>query len=418
MSSTILPAEKTSLRSLVAFVLSELKPKGRLLTPFNAITAPIILIGGAVVLYRLAFGLGAIGGASQEFPLGIWIGILVMVGVAFAAGAYILTFVVYVLNEEKYHLIIRITVLNGFLAYMFYASAIFLDLGRWWNIFNPIIGNRFGVNSVLFLVAWHFLLYMLAAFLEFSPAVAEWLGLRRIRRMLGALTLGAVIFGITLSTLHQSGLGALFIMAKAKIHPLWYSEWIPVMFLVSSIFSGLSVTIFIEAVVRRWYRSQLPAKYLRSIDGIVVGLGKGCAVAMFAYFFLKVLVLTHGRHWPFLATPMGALFLVEVVGLVAVPGLMFIKGVRARNVAVIRAAAVISMLGIIVNRLAYVMIAYKWYVPWAERHFPSWMEIAVTLTIIFMHMWVFRWIVLRMPVLRDPPEWAVESGHAGAGRAE
>ena len=138
---------------------------------------------------------------------------------------------VYILNMKKYHSIVRVTVLNGFLAYLFYAGALLLDLGRPWNVINPIIGNSFGTSSVLFLVAWHFLLYMIAELIEFSPAIAEWLGARRARKILSGMTLAAVIFGITLSTLHQSGLGALYLMAKEKIHPLWYSEFIPILFL-------------------------------------------------------------------------------------------------------------------------------------------------------------------------------------------
>ena len=213
--------EIKNFKDFLVFIRSELKPKGKIFTPFNVISLPIILLGVALILIRLAKGLGSVTNLSQEFPWGIWIGFDVMVGVAFAGGAYILTFVVYILRSEKYHPVVRATVLNGFLAYVFYAGAIFLDLGRWWNIVNPIFGNKFGVNSVLFLVSWHFLLYMISLFIEFSPAVAEWLGFRRIRKILASLTVGAVIFGIALSTLHQSGLGALFLMAKDKIHPLW-----------------------------------------------------------------------------------------------------------------------------------------------------------------------------------------------------
>ena len=189
-----------------AFIKSELKPRGKIFTLFNVISLPIILLGGALLLYRLFVGLG-VANSSNEFPWGIWIGAVVMVGVAFAGGAYVLAFMVDVLRAEKYHCIVRMAVLNGFLAYVFYAGAIFIDCGRWWNIVNPIIGNKFGVNSVLFLVAWHFLLYMLAELVEISPAVAEWLGLKRVRTILASLGLGAVVFGITLSTLHQSGLG-------------------------------------------------------------------------------------------------------------------------------------------------------------------------------------------------------------------
>ena len=68
------------------------------------------------------------------------------------------------------------------------------DLGRPWNVINPIIGNSFGVSSVQFLVAWHFLLYMIAQLIEFSPAIAEWLGARKARKILSGMTVAAVIF--------------------------------------------------------------------------------------------------------------------------------------------------------------------------------------------------------------------------------
>ena len=193
-------------QSTFRFFLQELKPKGRFLTPFNIISIPVILRGLVLTVIRFTQGLGSVTNLNQQFPWGFWIGFDVVCGVAFAAGAYVITFVVYVMNAKKYHPIVRITVLNGFLAYVFYAGALTLDLGRPWKIVNPIIGNSYGYSSVLFLVAWHFMLYMITAMVEFAPAIAEWLGMRRVRRVLNAMTVGAVIFGITLSMLHQSGM--------------------------------------------------------------------------------------------------------------------------------------------------------------------------------------------------------------------
>ena len=218
-----------------SFLKKELKPKGNIATPFNIISVPIIITGLVLIIIRFAFGLGATTNLTQEFPWGVWIGFDVVVGVAFAAGGYVLAFMVYVLGMEKYRPVLRATVLNSFLAYVFYAGAIMLDIGRWWNGVNAFLGREFGVSSVMFIVAWHFLLYMLTLALEVSPVVAEWLGMKRLRKTLGGLTLGAVVFGVMLSIHHQSGLGALFTMAKAKIHPLWYSEFIPVLFFVSSV---------------------------------------------------------------------------------------------------------------------------------------------------------------------------------------
>jgi Ni/Fe-hydrogenase subunit HybB-like protein len=400
--------EKRELKDILAFIRSELKPRGKLLTPFNIISGAIIILGAILIVYRLVKGLGAVTNLSQEFPWGIWIGFDVMVGVAFAGGAYVLTFVVYILQAEKYHAIIRATVLNGLLAYVFYAGAIFLDLGRWWNMVNPLYGNEFGVNSVLFLIAWHFLLYMLAEFIEFSPTIAEWLGMRKLRKFLGSLTVAAVVVGIALSTLHQAGLGALFMMAKAKIHPIWYTEFIPVLFFVSSIFAGLSMVIFEGTISHKAFSDQISHEDHAAYDDIIIGLSKGCAVAMFVYFFAQVLIFIHGWHWALLNTPMGYWYLVEILGLVAIPCFMFFQGARYRNLLLIRIAAILAMIGIIVNRLNISIIAYKWWIPWSERYFPSWMEIVITLAIILTEVWVFRWICTRMPVFSKPPAWAEE----------
>src|SRR5690554_1996251 len=176
------------------FILHELKPRGKWLTPFNIISIPIILTGIVLMGIRFVYGLGAVSNVTQDIPWGLWKGFNVVTGVAFAGGAYVLTFIVYILKVEKFHAIIRVTVLNGFLAYLFYTFALVLDLGKPWNIFNPIIGNNFGANSVLFLVSWHFLLYILAQLMEFSPAIAEWLGSKRAHRILSGLTVGAIIF--------------------------------------------------------------------------------------------------------------------------------------------------------------------------------------------------------------------------------
>lgn len=393
-------------KSIWQFLVTELRPKGKFLTPFNIISIPVMLIGLVLIVIRFWKGLGAVTNLTQEVPWGLWIGFDVVTGVAFAGGAYVLTFMVYILNMKKYHSIVRITVLNGFLAYVFYAGALLLDLGRPWNVVNPIIGNSFGTSSVLFLVAWHFLLYMIAQLIEFSPAIAEWLGARRARKILSGMTIAAVIFGITLSTLHQSGLGALYLMAKDKIHPLWYSEFIPVMFFVSSIFAGLSMVIFEGSISHKVFFKQISEENHKAHNGIISGLSKICAVAMFAYFFLQVLVFIHGKRWDLIGTPMGYWYLLEMLGFVLLPMMLFFYSYRRNNILLIKVAAVLTMLGVIMNRLNVTVIGFRW--DEAIRYVPTWMEFAVTLAVIFAEIWIFRWVINRMPVLRESPSWVKE----------
>lgn len=391
-------------KSIGKFLLSELKPKGKWLTPFNIISLPIMLLGLGLIVYRFIFGIGSVTNLSQETPWGLWIGFDVVTGVAFAGGAYVLTFMVYILNIRKYKSIVRVTVLNGFLAYVFYAGALLLDLGRPWHVINPIIGNSFGVSSVLFLVAWHFLLYMFAQLIEFSPAIAEWLGTQRLHKILSGMTIAAVIFGITLSILHQSGLGALYLMAKEKIHPLWYSEFIPIMFFVSSIFAGLSMVIFEGSISHKVFANQLGQSDQHSGNDIVRSLAKICAGTLFAYFFLKLLVFIHEQHWDLLNTPMGYWFLLEIFGFILTPMILFFYSYRRNNIFLIKVASIVTMIGVIINRLNVTVIGFRWDAP--VHYIPSWMEIVVTLAVIFTEIWIFRWIVTRMPVLRESPKWA------------
>jgi len=385
------------------FLLTELKPKGKWLTPFNMISIPVILLGIVLIVIRFYKGLGSVTNLTQEVPWGLWIGFDVVTGVAFAGGAYVLTFMVYILNMHKYHSIVRVTVLNGFLAYVFYAGALLLDLGRPLNVVNPIIGNNFGVSSVLFLVAWHFLLYMVAQLIEFSPAIAEWIGAKRAHKILSGMTIAAVIFGITLSTLHQSGLGALYLMAKDKIHPLWYSEFIPIMFFVSSIFAGLSMVIFEGSITSKVFSDQISEKHHREHNNILHGLAKICTGAMFAYFFLHILVFIHEKHWNLLNTGMGYWYLVEMIGFVLIPMALYFYSYRKNNILLIRVAAIMTMIGIILNRLNVTVIGFRWDAP--IRYIPTWMEIVVTLTVIFIEIWVFRWVINRMPVIHESPAW-------------
>lgn len=397
-----------TLKGFLRFLAQELKPRGEILTPFNVVTGIIILGGIAIIAVRFARGLGAVTNLSQAYPWGIWIGFDVVTGVAFAGGAYILTFAVHILKVKKYEPIVRATVLNGFLAYVFYSGALLLDLGRPWNVVNPIIGNAFGYGSVLFLVAWHFLLYTLVLFVEVSPAIAEWLNWVKAKRIIQKVTTATIIVGVTLSTLHQAGLGGLFLTAPSKIHPLWYSSNIPVLFFISSMFAGFSMIIIESMFTHRIFSDRLDEAHRASHNKILLGLAKGSASVMAAYLFLKVIDLTHGHQLGLLLTPMGYWYLVEVAGFTLLPLVLYVVAIREQSVRLVQGTAILTAIGVILNRLNISVIAFKWYE--AVRYYPSWMEIWVTLAVISMELWVFRWVITRMPILGAPPDFTAEEG--------
>jgi Ni/Fe-hydrogenase subunit HybB-like protein len=166
------------------------------------------------------------------------------------------------------------------------------------------------------------------------------------------------------------------------------------------------MVIFEGSISHKVFRHRLSDKQHASHDDILLGLGRVCAVVMFAYFFLKVLVLAHNQQWSLLGTRMGWWYLVEVLGFVLVPGLLYFVAVRDRRLRLIRVAAILTLVGIILNRLNISVIAFKW--DSAAHYVPSWMEVEVTLAVICAEIWVFRWVINRLPVLGDPPRWAAE----------
>ena len=381
---------------VLQFLFHELKPRGPWLTTFNVISIPVILAGLVILCFRFIYGLGSVTNLTQEHPWGLWLAFDVVTGVALAGGAYVITFVVYIMRVEKYQSIVRATVLNGLLAYMFYGGALLFDLGRPWNAMNPFIGNSFGFASVLFLICWHFALYMVAAFIEFSPVIAEWLNLEKARKFLKGLVLGTVILGVTLSLLHQSGLGALFLMAKPKIHPLWWSQFTPVLFFVSSIYAGLAMIIVEGTISHGVFKNLINPRGHHSFDDMVFGLAKGAAITMFVYYVFKALLFIHEKQWDLINTSWGYWYLLEVLGFVLVPAFMFAFGFKHRSLNIIKIASVLALLGIILNRLNVSIVCFQWYDP--VHYYPSWQEITVTLMVIFSEIWIFRWVVTRMPV--------------------
>ncbi|MDZ7777966.1 MAG: NrfD/PsrC family molybdoenzyme membrane anchor subunit [Bacteroidales bacterium] len=256
----------------------------------------------------------------------------------------------------------------------------------------------------MFLVGWHFLLYMLAMLIEFSPAIAEWLNLKKAHRILSSLTLAAVVFGITLSVLHQSGLGALFLMAKDKIHPLWYNSYLPLMFVVSSVFAGIALVILEGSISRKVFTGQYPDDDKENHNLILKSLAKISAGAMFLYFFMTIIIFVHEQNAAYLSSKLGAWYLVEVLGFVMVPLILYCYSCTKYNRTVVTVAAVLTLIGIMLNRMNISIIAFRWDA--AVPYIPAWQEFVVTVAIILIEIWVFRWVVRRMPVIRKSPEWA------------
>jgi Ni/Fe-hydrogenase subunit HybB-like protein len=379
------------------------------LTPFNVVTGIILVLGLVLTGLRFFGGLGTVTNLSDNNPWGIWIGFDLLCGVALAAGGYVTSAACYIFGLKRYHSAVRPAILTAFLGYALVVFALHYDVGRPWRLPYPIFISQ-GTTSLLFEVGLCVFLYLTVLFIEYSPAALEWLGLRRARNIIVRMTMVLTIFGVVLSTLHQSSLGALFLIVPSKLHPLWYSGYLPIYFFISSMFAGMSMVIFEGSLAHRYLHHKMDEAHLAESEGVILGFGKAASFVMAGYFFIKVIGLAVDDNWHYLTTGWGVWFLVELIGFVALPSFMYALGVREKNVCLIRFTALWTVIGVVVNRLNISLVAFNWQLPSAERYFPSWMEIATSVFIVTLGIVIYRFITTRMPILYEHPDYRHEHG--------
>ena len=373
-------------------------------SPFNLVAGVIVVIGVILTYLRFTGGLGTVTNLSDYNPWGIWIGFDLLTGVALAAGGFVTSAAVYLFGMKKYHSAVRPAILTGFLGYALVVLALHYDVGRPWRLPYPFLVQQ-GTTSLLFEVAACVALYLTVLFIEFSPSAMEWLGLKRARSIVVKLTILLTIFGVVLSTLHQSSLGALFLIAPSKMHPLWYSPYIPIYFFVSSIIAGLSMVIFESTLAHRYFADKMDAAHLKEKDTVALGFGKAAAFVLAGYFIIKVIGVAQSDNWHLLSTGYGMWYLVEILGFVALPCFLYAVGVRDKNTKLIRWTAAITVFGILLNRFNICLIAFNYHLPKSERYFPHWMEIGISVFIVTLGIIAYRFIVTRMPVLYEHPDY-------------
>ncbi len=374
-----------------------------LFTPFNVIAGVIILGGLIITVLRFTGGLGAVTNLDDNNPWGIWIGFDLLCGVALAAGGYVTSAACYIFGLKRFHSAVRPAILTAFLGYALVVVALHYDVGRPWRLPYPILLSP-GTTSLLYEVGLCVFLYLTVLFIEASPAALEWLGLKRARNLVVRLTLVLTIFGVILSTLHQSSLGALFMIAPSKLHPLWYSGYLPVYFFVSSVFAGLSMVIFEGSLAHRYLHAKMDETHLKESQGVALGFGKAAAFVMMGYVGVKLLGIAIDNNWHYLATGWGMWFLLEMIGFVAVPAFMYAVAAREQNLRLVRWASILAVLGVVLNRLNVSLVAFNWHLPSADRYFPSWMEVGISVFVVTVGIVVYRFICTRMPILYEHPD--------------
>ena len=359
-----------------------------------------------VSLARFIRGLGATTALTDAAPWGLWIAFDVMSGVALAAGGFVISAVVYIFHLDKFRPFTRPAILTAFLGYVAVAVGLLYDLGVPLHIWHPVIYPQ--PRSVLFEVAMCVVLYLTVLFLEFCPAILEHSWFNRpifvkLHAWLKKATIPLVVSGVVLSTLHQSSLGSLFLIAPYRVHPLWYSPIIWVLFFVSAIGLGLMV-IAAEALFSSWYFG-----HKLRVD-LLSKLGRAASLVLFVYAGLRLadLALRGTLGHAFDGCWQAFVFLLEITLAVLLPAaLLGFRRVRS-SAAGLGFCSMMTILGMVGYRFNLCIVAFAR--PEGISYFPTWMEIAVTLGIIAAAILAFIFFVERLNVCAE--------GHGGDGTEE
>jgi len=275
----------------------------------------LMAIGGAVTIYRLANGLGAATNLSDEYPWGLWVAMDVLVGVALAAGGFGIAAAVYVFNMKKYKPVAKPAILTAFIGYLIVIVGLVIDIGKPASFWHPLI--MWQGHSVMFEVVWCIALYTTVLGLEFAPDLLDRIGMSGLGKVLRLkiIVFPLVIAGITLSYLHQSSLGAFFLITPHKLHGLWYTPLLPQLFYLSAIAVGLAMVSFESIMSARAFNREYETDILQ-------GLAKGTWITLLIYLVVRMVdLLAHGKvGLIFTGGKLASLlFLLEIVGGVLLP---------------------------------------------------------------------------------------------------
>jgi Ni/Fe-hydrogenase subunit HybB-like protein len=387
------------LEAVSAFI----RPK---ITLWRVIVTLIFAAGCYGAYARFALGFHQSTNLTDGQPWGLWVGLGTLCGVGISAGGFAIAAAVYLLGFERYRPVVRSAVLLSFLGYLTVCVGMMYELGLPWRIWHPIVmWNR---HSVLFEVSWCVMLYTTVLTLEFSPALVEripWKGLRNTYlKWHHEILIGLVMVGAVLSSLHQSFLGGLYLVAKGKVDPLWYSQYLPTLFYLSAVPAGLAATIMVVYLCNRSLNAQVDPRILTEMSQVIAPL-------LYVYaLFRGIDLFTHGGvaslwHW----REESLLFLLEIGLLVVAPIILLSQEKIRSNPKHLYLTCSLVVMGFIANRLNVSVTAFE---RTSGYHYvPKWTEFALTLATVTAAAVAFHYAVRYLDILpkNQPKKWIVEN---------
>jgi len=361
------------------------------ITPMRLVFAAIAALAVLIILVRMIWGLGATTNLNDQWPWGFWISFDVLLGVALAGGGYGVSLLVYVLRRDQFYPIARSAMLTSLLGYVIVVLGLLIEVGQWFNFWRPFVS--WGHASILFEVFWCISMYTLIQVLEFCEIATEkvFKGYHKFFKKAMPVLL---VIGITLPTLHQSSLGALYYMMIGKLDPLWWSMLLPPFFLLSSFFVGPGMIALESSLSGKAFNHQVDPSVLK-------GLIRISGAVMIVYLAMKVIDLAVAGEIAnaFAFDFQSIMFLIELGLGVLVPILIaFSKSAGTKKGQII--FGLLTVGGVVMNRFNVVMTGMGEYLnKYGGHYFPAWTEFVVSAGLVSIACLAYLFIAENFSIL-------------------
>jgi Ni/Fe-hydrogenase subunit HybB-like protein len=362
-----------------------------LITPVTVVLAALVLIAFAFLAVRFVFGLGAVTNINPGYPWGIWVVVDVIIGTAFGCGGFAMAVLVYIFNRGQYHPLMRPALLSGLFGYTLGGFAVIFDLGRYWNSYNLLLPWRMHFDSVMFEVALCVMAYVVVLWIEFAPAFLERFGLTGIKRVLDRWMFVFAALGVLLPTMHQSSLGSMLLVMGYKLSPLWFSMWLPALFVISALAMGYAIVMFEATVISNTFALPSEYKMLSNISTVV-----GWITVAWLVLRWGDLAARDAAGLAFVKSVPVLMFWIENA-LFALAALIFITPYGRASPRASLIAAVALLAGGSLYRLNAYLIGYQPISNWV--YFPSMPELMVSIGVVSLEILLYLIFIKTLPVL-------------------
>ena len=375
---------------------------GPLFTPAMRALAVVFGLGALAMLWRLVAGLGPTTALNDGYPLGLWIAFDVVTGTALACGGYAVAILVYILNKGRYHPLVRPAILTSALGYTLAGIGVFLDIGRWWMIWKvPIYFWHWNFDSALLEVALCIMAYVIVLWIELSPAFFErWntstnLFLRRVSRaalpVVEKASIWIIALGLLLPTMHQSSLGTLMLLANSRLHELWRTPLLPLLFLMTCVSMGYAVVVFESAFSSVAFKRRPETAMLASLATAVIPIQLAVVAVRFADLWWR------GSLGALVAGDMRSALALTEFALMIAPAVMLRTAARRRDLGGLVRGAMVMMFAGALYRFDTYLVAFMPGGHWS--YFPSVIEMLITSGLIAAEIIAYIVIVRMFPIL-------------------